>query len=139
MMMETYRGVVYPNQLDHMGHMNVQWYVSKFDEATWHLFSSIGISTDYIRKNNKGMAAVEQITKYKMEAVAGDLIVVRSKVLEVKNKIVRYLHVMYNAETNEEIANTELVAAHIDTQARKACPLPDDIKKNCLKFMDNTA
>ena len=23
-MIETYRGTVYPNQLDHMGHMNVQ-------------------------------------------------------------------------------------------------------------------
>ncbi len=25
-MIESYRGVVYPSQLDHMGHMNVQWY-----------------------------------------------------------------------------------------------------------------
>ena len=33
-MIETYRGVVYPNQLDHMDHMNVQWYTSRFDEGT---------------------------------------------------------------------------------------------------------
>ena len=32
---ETYRGAVYPWHCDHMGHMNVMWYVGKFDEATW--------------------------------------------------------------------------------------------------------
>jgi acyl-CoA thioester hydrolase len=31
----TYRGVVYPWHCDHMGHMNVMWYVGRFDEATW--------------------------------------------------------------------------------------------------------
>jgi acyl-CoA thioester hydrolase len=32
--MLTYRGTVYPWQCDHIGHMNVMWYVGKFDEAT---------------------------------------------------------------------------------------------------------
>ena len=31
---ETFRGVVYPWHLDHMGHMNVQFYTARFDEAT---------------------------------------------------------------------------------------------------------
>ena len=34
---ETYRGVVYPWQMDHMGHMNVRFYSARFDEATWRL------------------------------------------------------------------------------------------------------
>ena len=34
----TYRGMVYPWQCDHMGHMNVMHYVGKFDEAAWNLF-----------------------------------------------------------------------------------------------------
>lgn len=29
----TYVGTVYPWQCDHVGHMNVMWYVGKFDEA----------------------------------------------------------------------------------------------------------
>ena len=60
LVIETCRGVVYPNQL---GHMNVQWYTSKFDEGTWHLFSAIGITSDYMRKNNRGMSALEQTTR----------------------------------------------------------------------------
>jgi hypothetical protein len=29
----TYRGTVCPWQCDHVGHMNIMWYVGKFDEA----------------------------------------------------------------------------------------------------------
>ena len=35
----TYRGTIYPWHCDHMGHMNVMWYVGKFDEATWQFFA----------------------------------------------------------------------------------------------------
>jgi len=31
----TYCGTVYPWQCDHVGHMNIMWYVGKFDEANW--------------------------------------------------------------------------------------------------------
>jgi acyl-CoA thioesterase FadM len=41
-LIETYRGVIYPWHCDHMGHMNVMWYVGKFDEATWNLFAAMG-------------------------------------------------------------------------------------------------
>lgn len=130
-MIETYRGVVYPNQIDHMGHMNVQWYTAKFDEATWHLFSAVGITNEYIQDNHRGMAALEQITKYKSEVIAGDLLVIKSKIIEVKNKTLRFLHVMYNAETEKEVATSELLGVHIDRLKRKSCILPDNIRAKC--------
>ncbi len=130
-MIETYRGVVYPNQIDHMNHMNVQWYTSKFDEATWHLFSSVGITNRYILENQRGMAAVEQITKYKSEVVAGDLLLIKSKILEVNEKTIRFLHIMYNAETEREVATSELLGVHLDREKRKSCVLPDNIKDKC--------
>lgn len=136
--METYRGVVYPSQLDHMGHMNVQWYTAKFDEGTWQLFSAVGITSGYIRQTNKGMAALEQTTKYKAEAMAGDLLVVKSKILEVKDKTLRFIHTMYNVETGAEVATSELVAAHLDRELRKACSFPQEIKTRCLAFMQET-
>ncbi len=136
-MIETYRGVVYPHQLDHMEHMNVQWYTSKFDEGTWHLFSTVGITSDYIRKNNKGMAAVKQTTKYKAEAMSGDLLVIKSKVLEVKDKAIRFIHIMYNSETGIEVATSELVGVHLDRKERKACSLPEDIKEKCVALMSD--
>ena len=133
-MIETYIGVVYPDQLDHMGHMNVKWYPSKFDEGTWHLLSFVGITNRYIRDNNKGMAALEQITRYKAEVLAGDLLVIKSKIQEVKDKTIRYVHTMYNAETGAEVATTEIVAVHLDRQQRKGCSLPVDIRTRCAEL-----
>lgn len=138
-MIETYRGVVYPNQLDHMGHMNVQWYTSKFDEGTWHLFSNIGIISEYIRDNNKGMAALEQTTRYKAEVMAGDLIVVKSKILEVGDKTIRFFHLMCNPETGREVATTELVAVHLDRSKRRACALPEEIRNKCRELIDGAS
>src|SRR5689334_23302299 len=74
----TYRGTVYPWHCDHMGHMNVMWYVGKFDEATWQLLSNIGLSRSRLEKEGAGMAAVEQHIEYKRELRAGDLVTIRS-------------------------------------------------------------
>lgn len=136
--METYRGIVRPSQLDHMGHMNVQYYTAKFDEATWHLFSTLGVTNTYIRENNRGMAAVLQTTNYKAEAMAGDLLVCSSKLLEVTQKSIRFMHYMHNAETGVLLATTELTGVHLDRVLRKSCPLPDAIRTACQDMIDAT-
>lgn len=92
----TYRGVVYPWQCDHMGHMNVMWYVGKFDEATWQLLASIGATPSRLRDEGFGLAAVEQHIQYKRELRAGDLLTVRSSILEVREKSIRFTHEMTN-------------------------------------------
>lgn len=56
----TYRGTVYPWHCDHIGHMNVMWYVGKFDEANWNMFARIGLTPTYLRESGCGMAAVQQ-------------------------------------------------------------------------------
>jgi hypothetical protein len=40
----TYRGTVYPWQCDHVGHMNIMWYVGKFDEANWNFLARPGLT-----------------------------------------------------------------------------------------------
>jgi len=123
----TYRGIVYPWHCDHMGHMNVMWYVGKFDEATWHLLVRLGLTPAWLRENKRGMAAVEQNIQYKRELVAGDLITIRSAVLEVKDKSIRFSHEMYKEDSGELAASTILVAVHLDTVVRRACALPPQI------------
>ena len=70
----TYRGTVYPWQCDHVGHMNIMWYVGKFDEANWNLFARLGLTPSYLRESGRGMAAVQQNISYKRELLAGDIV-----------------------------------------------------------------
>lgn len=121
------RGVVYPWQCDHMGHMNVMWYTGKFDEATWHMFGHIGVTPSYLRDHNRGMAGLQMDTTYKRELFAGDLVIIRSEVLEMREKVIRLQHEMFNAETGEIAAMTTLTAAHINRETRKSCPFPEEV------------
>jgi len=134
-MIETYRGVVYPDQLDHMGHMNVMWYTSKFDQGTWHFFAMLGITPSYIKEYNRGMAALEITTKYSAEALAGDLLVIKTEMLEINNKTMKFRHVMFDAETEAEVATSELVGAHLDREKRKACVFPEHIRARCQELL----
>ena len=126
-LLETYRGVVYPWHCDHMGHMNVMWYVGKFDEATWNLFAAMGVTAAFLRENKRGMAAVQQNISYKRELVAGDTLTVHSAFLEVRDKVARFVHEMRHGETGELAAICMLTGVHIDAEARKSCPFPPDI------------
>jgi len=123
----TYRGVVYPWHCDHMGHMNVMWYVGKFDEATWQLFSMFGLTPSFLREQGRGMAAVQQNITYRRELRAGDVVSIRSGVLETREKVIRFFHEMYNDETDEIAAATELTGVHMDTVRRKSCPFPEQV------------
>jgi acyl-CoA thioester hydrolase len=125
--LETYRGVVYPWQCDHMGHMNVMWYVGKFDEATWNLFAAIGMTAAFLRGKRRGMSAVQQNISYRRECTAGDTLSVHSSVREMREKVLRFVHEMRNTESGEIVAVCELTGVHIDTVKRKACPFPDSI------------
>jgi acyl-CoA thioester hydrolase len=124
----TYRGTVYPWQCDHVGHMNVMWYVGKFDEATWHLFAALGLTPSYFRETGRGMGAVQQNVNYRRELLAGDIVTITSRVRDVRNKAIRFEHEMRNGETGEVVAMCELVAVHMDRTTRAGCPFPDAIR-----------
>jgi acyl-CoA thioester hydrolase len=130
----TYRGAVYPWHCDHMGHMNVMWYVGKFDEATWNFFSEIGLTRAYMDANDRGMAAVEQVINYKKELMAGDTVTVHSAVVEMKDKVLRFRHDMRNTQSGEVAATAVLTAVFLDRTARKATPFPADIREYILKM-----
>jgi acyl-CoA thioester hydrolase len=132
----TYRGTVYPWQCDHMGHMNVMWYVGKFDEATWQLLARLGLTRPRFAAEGIGMAAVEQQIEYKRELHAGDLITIRSTVLETKEKSIRMFHEMRKDPTEELAATTVIVGVHIDATLRKARPLPADVRERAGLMME---
>ena len=125
-MIETYRGAVYPWHCDHMGHMNVMWYVSKFDEATWNLFAEVGVSAAFLRDKKRAMAAVQQNITYKRELLSGDVVAVRSGMLEMREKVATFVHEMRHAQSGEVSAICVLTAVHMDSQARKSAAFPPE-------------
>jgi acyl-CoA thioester hydrolase len=123
----TFRGVVYPWQLDHMNHMNVQHYMATFDQASWVLLALLGLDSWYFQRNRRAMAALEQTIEYKSELRAGEAFEIRSTVLEVRDKTIRMRHDMHRVRTGGLAASTTILGVHIDSEARRGMPLPTDV------------
>jgi acyl-CoA thioester hydrolase len=123
----TYRGTVYPWHCDHMGHMNVMWYTGKFDEASWSMLAHLGLTRTHMKQTNHGLAALQQNLTYKRELRAGDTISIRSGILDIQEKVIRIFHEMRNDETGEVAAFATITGIYMDSVARKARPIPNEI------------
>jgi acyl-CoA thioester hydrolase len=104
--------------------MNVMWYVGKFDEANWNFLGRLGLTSSYVRESGHGLAAVQQNLSYKREMRPGDLVEIKSRLLEVRDKTLRFLHEMRDVETDELAAACEMTAAHLNRETRRATPWP---------------
>jgi acyl-CoA thioester hydrolase len=134
----TYRGAVYASHCDHIGHMNIASYGAKFDEANWVLFCEIGLTPSYLRSERHGMAGVQQNIAYSKELFAGDVIEIRSGVLEVTDKRLRVRHEMRNLETGDLCATCEITAVHLDKQVHRACPFPATVRAAAEALISGT-
>ena len=101
-------------------------YVGKFDEATWNLFSGLGVSPSYLKENGRAMAAVQQNITYKRELLSGDVVAVRSGILEMRDKVAKFVHEMRHAQTGEVSAVCVLTAVHMDSKARRSTSFPPE-------------
>src|SRR5215813_5718695 len=126
----TYRGIVYPWQCDHMGHMNVMWYTGKFDEASWVLLAHLGLTQSRLQDAHRAMAAVQQNITYKKELRAGDVVTIRTTIIEIREKVMRFVHEMVKEPISEIAAIAELTGVHMDARRRKSLELPPDILAN---------
>ena len=125
----TFRGTVYPWQCDHIGHMNVMFYTSRFDEATWSFFSDYGLTRQRFNTEGLGMAALEQNVQYLREAHPGDGLRIYTRLINATHKVVTCTHRMIDSESGNDCAIMTQVSVCLDTTSRKSRPFPDDIQE----------
>jgi len=131
---ETWRGIVAPEHIDLMGHMNVAWYAAHFSEATLKLFEMIGIDERTIREQQLGMAALEQHLRYIEELFAGTPLLIRSAVTAMGGKSLCFVHEMYRSGAAERLAaQCEFTAVCFDLRRRSSCPIPDAVRAAVLQ------
>jgi acyl-CoA thioester hydrolase len=119
--------------------MNIMWYAGKFDEANWNLFARLGLTPSYLRASGRGMAAVQQNISYNRELLAGDIVEIRSVLLELRERSIRFRHEMTNVETGEIAAMCEITGVHMDRQARKSVPFAEAIREAASKQLTEPA
>ncbi len=109
---------------------NTYCQVIKASEQAGRLEAGLRQMASYMEKR----AAVEQKITYKRELRPGDVITIRSGLLEMQEKVIRFYHEMRNEETGEVAATTILTAVHIDAEERKSCPFPPEMLERGRKM-----
>ena len=132
---ETARGTVHQWQCDHMGHVNVRAYGERFEEACWQFYAMLGIKPSRLRNREIHMAAVQQDTAYRKELYAGDVVVVRTTMLEVRDKVLRFVHEMINGETGEVVATSTFTVVCLDATERRSRAFPPEVLERSRAFL----
>ena len=131
---ETYRGIVYPWVIDHVGHMNVQFYTARFDEASWQFLAQLGLTPAFLKRNGRAAVAVDQHTQYKREVVAGTLLHITTELVSLGRSSIRFVHRMFDSASGEEVAVSELVGVYFDTDCRAATQLPVNVHRRAIEM-----
>jgi acyl-CoA thioester hydrolase len=72
---------------------------------------------------------------WQCDHVAGDIVEVRSSLLEIRDKSIQFLHEMRNAETGETAATCEITGVHMDRQARKSALFAPAIRAMAMRHL----
>ncbi len=120
---ETYRGAVLASEYDPQAHMNAGIYVSRFDQATWFVMSSIGITPTVMRKAGRRIAIVRQSFQYLQELKGGQLLRIESGLVAVGRKHLRFQHRMYDVETDAMVATSDCTAIQASLKSGRSVTL----------------
>ncbi len=128
--LELLRGVVHPWHLDHFGHMNVRHYAPFFDDASYHLWTRVGLPfSRMLAEHGVHCVTASAKTTFIKELQAGDLILIEGAVTRIGNKSASFLLQMIHADSGEVHATCEVVEVVFDPATRASVPMPDAVRR----------
>ena len=121
---DSYRGSVNTWECDDVGHMNVQFYVARASDAAFYLRHALGLSPSQIHEEGRAMVALEEHFRFLRELRAGDMMNMRSRVIDLREKTLVSYHELLNSATGDIAATCIAVSRHLDLEARKLITWP---------------
>ena len=128
----TYKGAVMTWECDSNDHMNVMYYINKFEHAGRNFDLELGLNTEG-RRSNIGVVVLEQNIKYVKEVFADDLLYIKSGLISISNKAITLEHDMCNSRSDELVARMRIVLVSFDKIERKALQFPIVKRRELLK------
>jgi len=131
----TYQGVVYPAQCDAMGHMNVQYYIAAFDQASWHLVAAAGYCPSWIEERREGWADRRYEIDFRRELPVGSLFEIRSGIVRIGNTSLTARHRLTSKADGGLCAELLAVTVYFDLAARQSRALPEAILRGAAEHL----
>ena len=126
---ETQRGLVFPAQCDHLGHMSARFYANHFDDAAFQIWPALGWPHERNHEHGVGTVVARYTIKYLNEAPPGTMFIIKSGFTRIGNKSVTHSHRMEHSATGELIASMECAEVFFDEEERASAPMPDPVRQ----------
>lgn len=132
---ETYKGAVLTAEYDADSHMNTRLYAARFDQATWFLLATIGITPASVRRQRRRVAIVRQSFQFLRELRGGELVVIRSGFIAVGRKHLRFVHRMFETESDRMVATSDCTAVQASLKSGRSVLLPPSRRTAAEAFL----
>jgi len=132
--LDTFRGSVNTWECDEVGHMNVQFHVARASDAAFYLRHALGLSPSRVRAEGRAMVAIEEHIRFHRELRAGDIMNMRSRPVELRDRTMVSFHELFNSASGETAATAVALSGHFDLESRKLVPWPEEARAAAAPF-----
>lgn len=126
---ETFKGAVLASEYDAEAHMNSPIYVSRFDQATWFLLHSIGVTPAGMKRRKLRVAIIRENYQFLRELRGGELVTTRSAIVAVGAKYLRFVHQMLDGVTERMVATCDCTAVLASLKTGRSAAMPRPIQQ----------
>lgn len=132
---ETYQDVVRPAECDHLGHMNVGRYFEIMGDGVFGLQTRLGLTPEDVRTGRRlSFVGVHVDAEWHGEVMPGEIVSVRSAVLELGTKSLR-MHHRISVWGERLVFEARPKVALMDLEARRAVVIPDEVRAAAKEYM----
>jgi len=113
------RTVVKPGECDERGEFLPRHQFGRYSDGAPWLWNHLGFDRTAMQVRGEGSVVVEMLNHYRRPLHAGDLIVVMSGLADFSDKVLKFTHFLFEAETGMLAACAEAVGMKFDQRIRK--------------------
>lgn len=121
-------GIIQPAQCNADGEMLTQQYISHLTDGAPHIWSHVGITTEFLDEHHYGRVAMEMKLSMIEPVRVGAAIEVISYCHAMSEKTFTMRHQMRDIETGKAYATVQVINLIMDLEKRKAVPVPDFVR-----------
>jgi acyl-CoA thioester hydrolase len=121
---ETLRLITQAWQCDHMGHVNVGFYMGWLGDAAFAMLALHGLDREQAAAEKLGAAAVRAEVDYQSELRGGDMVRLETTVESIGERKIVFHHRMIRIGDEKQIMRARVIGVCIDTVQRKSRAFP---------------
>ncbi|HEY1797721.1 MAG TPA: hypothetical protein VGG57_16535 [Stellaceae bacterium] len=131
----TAAGRVRPHEIDETGRIGLGALIHKFTDSSLQIGAAIGLTADFIKTGRRGFSTFELALEISRAPGVAEPYASETGLLHLGGSSLRFLHVMRNAETGEELARLGQYGVQLDLDRRRPAPLNDEMRARAQKLV----